>query len=65
MNQWGETVLVVVIADIFVFPVLELFGVFVDCLELFANMGFGYRVDHAYIEVVSVRYRISGSSYYN
>ena len=32
MNQWGETGLVVVSADVLVFPVLGLFGVFVDAL---------------------------------
>jgi len=54
MNQWGETGLVVDFADFLVFPDLGVFSVFVDCHELFANMRFGYRVDHGYIEVVSV-----------
>ena len=54
MNQWGETGLVVVSADVLVFPVLGLYGVFVDCLDLFVDMRIGYRVDHGYIEVISV-----------
>ena len=54
MNQWGETGLVVDFADILVFPVFGLCSVFVDCLELLLNMRIGYRIDHGYIEVVSV-----------
>ena len=54
MNQWGEAGLVVDFTYFLVFPVFGLCSVIVDCLEVLVNMRFGYRVDHGYIEVVSI-----------
>ena len=54
MDKRGEAVLVVIIADLLVFPVLELLGVVEDGFQLLVDMGSGNRVDHGYIEVVGI-----------